>query len=335
LTKAGIRQILKINSIDSVSLTKPMTTQTSSPAVGLGIAFLGFAFYASHDAITKHLGAEYSVFQIIFFAMLFAFVPMSIMMLADRKTDNFRPAHPFLVLSRSALSIVALSCGFYAFTVLPLAEVYSLLFAAPLLITVFSIPILGEVVRLQRWAAVVVGLVGVLIVLRPGTTDLTLGHAAAVTSACASALASVVVRKIGSAERSAVLILYPMLLSMLVMGATLPGVYRPMELTDLMLMAGLGFLSVLAQLCIIAGYRAAPAAVIAPMQYSQILWATVFGFFFFQESPDFYVGVGSAVIIGSGIFVVWRESRSNVSVRSPVLRAFATRFAVAPNPPRK
>ncbi|WP_417685956.1 DMT family transporter [Roseibium sp.] len=312
-----------------------MTKPSSSPVLGLGIAFVGFAFYATHDAITKHLGANFSVFQIIFFAMLFAFVPMSVIMLADRKEDNFRPRHPWLVLARSGLSILALSCGFYAFTVLPLAEVYSLLFAAPLLITVFSIPILGEVVRLQRWAAVVVGLCGVLIVLRPGASELTLGHITALTSACASALASVIVRRIGSEERSAVLILYPMLLSMIAMGILLPGIYRPMSLSDLALMAGLGFLSVIAQFCIISGYRSAPAAVIAPMQYSQILWATVFGFFFFQESPDIYVGLGSAVIIGSGIFVVWRESRSNVSVRSPVLRAFAARFTVAPNPPRK
>jgi drug/metabolite transporter (DMT)-like permease len=312
-----------------------MTSQTNSPAIGLGTALLGFAIYATHDAITKHLGAQYSVFQIIFFAMLFAFIPMSVLMLADKKTGNFRPKHPWLVLARSGLSVLALSCGFYAFTVLPLAEVYSLLFAAPLLITVFSIPILGEVVRLQRWAAVIVGLLGVLIVLRPGTTELTLGHAAALTSACASSLASVVVRKIGGEERSAVLILYPMMLSMLLMGGALTEVYQPMELSDLSLMAGLGFLSVIAQLCIISGYRSAPAAVVAPMQYSQILWATFFGYMFFSESPDFYVGIGSAVIIASGIFVVWRESRSNVSIRSPVLRAFTARFAVAPNPPRK
>ncbi len=312
-----------------------MTTTPPSPVLGLGIAFLGFAFYATHDAITKHLGVEFSVFQIIFFAMLFAFVPMSILMLADRKEDNFRPRHPWLVLLRSGLSIVALSCGFYAFTVLPLAEVYSLLFAAPLLITVFSIPILGEVVRLQRWIAVIVGLCGVLIVLRPGASELTLGHITALTSACASALASVIVRRIGAEERSAVLILYPMLLSMVVTGSILPGVYKPMGLLELSMMAGLGFLSVIAQLCIIFGYRAAPAAVIAPMQYSQILWATVFGFFFFQERPDIFVGLGSTVIIGSGIFVVWRESRSNVSMRSPVLRAFTARFTVAPNPPRK
>ncbi|WP_417670842.1 DMT family transporter [Roseibium sp.] len=308
-----------------------MSSSSSSPILGLGTAFLGFAFYATHDALTKHLGGSYTVFQIIFFAMLFAFVPMAILMLADKQVGNFRPTHPWLVSLRSALTIVALSGGFYAFTVLPLAEVYSLLFAAPLLITVFSIPILGEVVRVQRWAAVIVGLVGVLIVLRPGTTELTFGHAAALMSACASALASVLVRKIGPDERSAVLILYPMLLSMIIMGALLPGIYVPVELTHLAMMAAIGFLSVAAQYSVISGYRSAPAAVIAPMQYSQILWATLFGYFFFDEIPDIYVGLGSGVIIASGLFLVWRESRASVSVRNPVSRTPTARFALAPS----
>lgn len=301
-----------------------------SPVIGLLTALGGFALYSTHDALTKYVGAGYSVFQIIFFAMLFAFVPMSIMMLADKQVRNFRPKKPGLVLLRSVTMIIGLSCAFYAFTALPLAEVYSLLFAAPLLITVFSIPILGEVVRGQRWAAVIVGLIGVLIVLRPGASEFTLGHAAGIISACCSAFSSVLVRKIGREERTAVMILFPMILAMIVMGMLLPSTYKPMELIDLALVACIGLFSVFAQFAVIAGYRRAPAAVIAPAQYSQIIWATIFGVLFFEESPDIYVGIGSAIIIGSGVFVVWRESRSNVSARYPVLRTLTTRLAIAP-----
>ncbi|SHM16905.1 DMT family transporter [Roseibium suaedae] len=305
-----------------------MSVSSPSPALGFGTAFLGFALYATHDAITKHLGADYSVFQIIFFAMLFAFVPTSLMVLGDKAIDNFRPRYPWLVLLRSCLSLTALSCAFYAFTHLPLAEVYSLLFATPLLITIFSIPLLGEVVRLQRWMAVIVGLIGVLIVLRPGTSELTLGHFAAMASSCASAMGNIVIRKIGSQERSAVLILYPMLLSLVVMGSLLPNIYVPVQLPDLGLMALLGFFSVTAQFCVILGYRAAPAAVIAPMQYSQIIWATIFGYFFFNETPDIFVGVGSSIIIASGLFIVWRESQADVSAQRPVLRMSFPKFGI-------
>ena len=89
---------------------------------GLAAALLAFALFSTHDAIIKELGGSYPVFQIIFFTMLFAFVPMSMMMLADKAVDNFRPRHPWLVLSRAGLAIIAMSCGFYAFTALPLAE---------------------------------------------------------------------------------------------------------------------------------------------------------------------------------------------------------------------
>lgn len=302
---------------------------------GFGFALLAFAIFSTHDAIIKTLGGSYSVFQIIFFSMLFAFVPMSIIMLADRAVDNFRPHHPWLVLLRSGLAIVAMSCAFYAFTTLPMAEVYALLFATPLLVTALSVPLLGETVRFQRWAAVIVGLIGVMIVLRPGVSDFTLGHAAALVAACASSMASILIRKIGGEERSAVLILYPMTASLIVMSLLMPSVYRPVSLPDLGLMASVGFLSVIAQLCVIFAYRAAPAAVVAPLQYSQMLWATFFGVFFFYETPDFYVALGSVVIISSGMFVVWRESRENVSMRRPVTRTANVRFDTGPSPSPK
>ncbi|MDN3718576.1 DMT family transporter [Roseibium salinum] len=88
----------------------------------------------------------------------------------------------------------------------------------------------------------------------------------------------------------------------------------------------------MAQFFTISAYRAAPAAVVAPLQYSQILWATLFGALFFAERPDFYVAVGSSIIIASGIFVVWRESRENVSNKTPVLKTANPRFDTGPQP---
>lgn len=302
-----------------------MSTQNTTLR-GLGYAFLGFAVFASHDALIKVLGGTYSVMQIIFFATLFSFVPMAVTILTDRSTGNFLPHHPWLVLLRSGLMVTGMSCAFYSFSVLPLAEVYSLLFSFPLIVTVLSIPILGEVVRAQRWAAVGVGLIGVLIVLRPGTTDITLGHLAALTAAFCSAFASVLVRKIGNEERSAVLILYPMLLAIVVMSIAQPAVYQPPSLLHLAMMALVGVFSVIAQHLIILAYRAAPAGVIAPSQYSQIIWATIFGMAFFGEKPDGWVAVGASIIIASGVFVVWRESRSNTtSANTPVLRVRSPR----------
>lgn len=307
-------------------------TDKDTPLRGLTFAAIGFGLFATHDAIIKALGETYSVFQIIFFGMLFAFVPMALLIMADKSQENFRPHHPWLVLARSGLTIIAMSGAFYAFVSLPLTEVYALLFTVPLLITALSVPLLGEVVRARRWAAVGVGLIGVIVVLRPGVSALTLGHISGLTAALAASLAAIVVRKIGGGERPAVLILYPMMLSLLAMGLTLPAVYQPVALPDLGLMAAVGLLSVIAQLCTIAGYRSAPAAVVAPMQYTQIVWATAYGALFFAERPDMYVALGSAIVIGSGVFVVWRESRENVSRRNPVLRTSNPRFDTGPSP---
>ncbi|KUJ78823.1 DMT family transporter [Ruegeria profundi] len=301
-----------------------MSTQNTTLR-GLGYAFLGFAVFASHDALIKVLGGTYSVMQIIFFATLFSFVPMAVTILTDRTTGNFLPHHPWLVMLRSGLMVTSMVCAFYAFSVLPLAEVYSLLFSFPLIVTVLSIPVLGEVVRGQRWAAVGVGMIGVLIVLRPGATEITLGHLAALTAAFCSASASVLVRKIGNEERSAVLILYPMLLAIAVMSLVQPAVYQPPSLLHLAMMALVGIFSVIAQHLIILAYRAAPAGVVAPSQYSQIIWATLFGMIFFSERPDSWVAVGASIIIASGVFVVWRESRANTSANTPVLRVRSPR----------
>lgn len=285
---------------------------------GAGMAMLAYGIFATHDAVIKSLGASYAVFQIIFFSVLFAFVPVMVMLLIDRAEANLRPHHPWLVLARTCTMMLSMVCAFYAFSVLPLAETYALLFATPLLITALSVPLLGETVRLRRWIAVFTGLIGVLVILRPGYTELNSGHVAALAAAMGSAFSGIIVRKIGSEERSAVLILYPMLANILVMALMLPWVYVPMPLTDFGLMASVGLLSTLAQLCVIGAFRAAPVALVAPFQYSQILWAVPFGFFLFGDVPDVWVAVGTSIIIASGLFVVWRENKAEVSNTAPV-----------------
>lgn len=291
----------------------------NSPANrGTLLALLAFGSFATHDALIKVLGGQYTVFQIIFFSVLFSFVPMTIALTADTTVANLRPRHPWLVAIRTAMMIIGMVSAFFAFTRLPLAQTYALLFATPLLITALSIPFLGEKVGLRRWLAVIIGLVGVVIVLRPGAIPLELGHVAALVAALASAVSSIIVRRAGPEERSAVLILYPMIANVAVMAVILPLVYVPMPLRDLALIATVGLLATTGQFLIVAAYKTAPAARVAPMQYSQILWAVPFGVLLFADFPDIWVGVGSAVIIASGLFIVWRENQDQVSQVKPM-----------------
>nr|MCU0854311.1 DMT family transporter [Paracoccaceae bacterium] len=186
--------------------------------------------------------------------------------------------------------------------------------------TVLSIPILGERVGLHRWGAVFVGLIGVLVVLRPGTSELSLGHAAALTASVGSSLIAVIIRKIGKDERSAVLLLYPMMANALVMGAILPFVYVPVEGIHFAMFAAMSVLGFSGGLLIIAAYKSADAAIVAPMQYSQLLWAAIFGYAFFAEFPDLWTWVGAGIIIASGLYIVLRESLRGETSKTPVLQ---------------
>lgn len=277
-------------------------------AKGALLALLSFALYATHDVIVKELGVNYTPFQIVFFSVLFSFPLATVMLIRDPQPGTLRAAHPWWTLTRTAAVVVTGLSAFYAFTVLPLAQTYAILFASPLLITILSIPILGEKVRLRRWMAVIVGLGGVLIVLRPGTTELSLGHLAAMVASVGSALASIIVRKVGSAERAEVLVLYPMLANFVIMGAAMPFVYVPMPVEHLALLLGMALLGFTASIVIILAYRAGEAVIVAPMQYSQILWAIFFGTLLFNETPDLVTLVGAGVIIASGIYIVLSSS---------------------------
>ena len=288
--------------------------------------------FSTHDVVIKFLGAGYSPFQILFFSVLFGFPYATLMLMTDHAEGTLLPSNPRWVLARTVAGVVTGASAFYAFSVLPLAQVYAFIFAAPLLITVLSIPILGEKVGVHRWAAVVLGLAGVLVVLRPGAEPLTLGHFAGLAAAAGSATVSVITRKVGRQERAAVLMLYPMVANFLLMGAILPFVYEPMPVEHLGLLAVMSALGFTAGLSIIAAYRLVDAAIVAPMQYSQIIWGAGFGLFLFAEVPDQYTGIGAGIIILAGLYVVIRESLGGRSENTPVLRT-RTRpgAATAPN----
>lgn len=286
---------------------------------GALLSLASFGVYATHDVIVKALGANYAPFQIIFFAGLLGFPLISIMLMSDRTDGTLIPNHPWWSAIRTVSAVLTGLSGFYAFSVLPMAQCYAIFFAMPLLITLLAIPLLGERIGLHRGLAVVIGLIGVLVVLRPGEVDLGLGHLAAITAAFFGALTSVIVRKVGNAERSIVLMLYPMVGNFVVMGLALPFVYVPMPVEHLGLLAAMAAMGLIGGLLSIYAYRVAPAVIVAPMQYSQILWAIFYGWLFFNEALDWNTALGSAVIIASGMYIVLREGTPAVSVNRPVL----------------
>lgn len=292
----------------------------SANARGALIALFAFAIFSTHDVIIKVLGGSYSPVQIVFFSVLFSFPLATFTLMRDAKPGTLLPRNPGWMALRTAAAVMTGVSAFYAFSALPLAQVYAILFASPLLITVLAIPILGEKVRLRRWLAVVVGLVGVLVVLRPGQTDLTLGHAAALTAALGGSVASIIVRRIGNEERAVVILIYPLVANFVIMGCAMAFVYEPMPIEHLGLIAVIAAMAWTASRLVISAYSAGEAAVIAPMQYSQIVWASLFGYIFFAETVDVWTASGAGIIIASGVYIVLREARGQSSETTPVLR---------------
>lgn len=306
----------------------------TSNAKGAVFALLSFGIFATHDVVVKFLGATYSPFQVIFFSTLFSFPLVTFMLMRDRTPGTLIPAHPWWTALRTGCAVINGLCAFYAFSVLPLAQTYAILFASPLVITLLSIPILGERVGWRRGLAVCVGLAGVMVVLRPGSSPLSSGHFAAMGCAIFGATSAIIVRKIGKDERPAVLLLYPMAANFILVGGLMISVYQPMPLPDLGGMALISVLGFIAGLCLISAYKAGEAAIVAPMQYSQIIWATAYGWFLFGETVDRFTVAGAGIIISSGIYIVARESARGTTSQTPVLRTrsrgYGSSFRISP-----
>ena len=283
------------------------------PLLAVLMSLTGLTAYAVHDALIKYLSQSFSVIQIIFFATLFTFPLISIWLVGSRTTPSLRPAHPFAVAFRSFSFVFTLMSAFYAFQVLPLAQVYALLFTTPLMVTALSGPMLGERASMAQWVAILVGFGGVLVVLQPTARTIEFGHIAALTAATLNAINAALVRKLGSTERSVILLLYPLIVSFFAMGLLLPGVYKPMALDEFGITAVVALLSLAGGSLTIHSFRRGKATIIAPMQYSQIIWGVIFGTLFFNETPADTTLIGIAIIIASGIFVVTRDGGTKVA----------------------
>ncbi|HBV55326.1 MAG TPA: EamA/RhaT family transporter [Rhodobacteraceae bacterium] len=282
--------------------------QTPSAVRGFAFGLGAFGLWAIHDVVIKSLGPVMPVWQMMFFLNLFWLPCIVVLLIIDTEPGSLRPVNPRLLMLRSVLSICVSLPIFFAFTQLKLAETYSILFSTPLWITALSMPLLGERVGPRRWAAVIVGFIGVLIVLRPGLSPIAIGHVSAMIGAFFAAVVFLIMRRLGRDERTGVLMLYPVLTNLLILPFFLIFLgFEPMTLPNLGATALMAFLGFAGTVCIITAYRYADAAMVAPSQYSQILWATGFGILLFGETPGWNVALGGLIIVGSGAYITWRE----------------------------
>ena len=288
---------------------------TPSNLKGALLGLLAMGLFACADITIKFLGGGYHPLQIIFFASLMTIPFLAGMAMADPAAASLRPVKPMPMAVRTASVVIGGMFGTYAFTALPLAQAYAIFFTMPILITLMSAVVLGEKIDLPRGLASVLGLVGVIVALDPGAATLQWGHAAALVGALFGAVNYVVIRMSGGVERSVVMLLYPIMAQMVVAALALPFVYLPMPMFDLGLTTMMAAVTFAGYLVVFAAYRRAPGIVVAPMQYSQIIWAAILGAILFDEVMTLRTAFGVALIILAGLVIVLRQDRAPLTAQ--------------------
>ena len=258
--------------------------------------------------LSKVLIERYPVGEIAGLSACFSLVPVTLMVARSGDWGSLRPRRPLMVALRAAQSAASTMLFYLAIRGLPLADAYALVFTGPLWVTALSVPLLGEKVGWRRWTAVAVGFAGVLVALRPGFGGFDPGQLAALTASFCFSLSLIVLRRLGHGESSPALIA-SLLAAVLVI--SIPGMltaFRPPDPADLALIALNGMLVGTAHIGLVLAFRQAPPSIIAPFQYSQMIWGVVFGLLVFGTSPDAASMIGAGIIIASGLYTLWREA---------------------------
>lgn len=280
----------------------------------LGITYrvLAMACMACLSALVKWTGSRgIPVFEIIFFRNAFAFLPLGLYIWRTTGFEVLATRRPLGHLMRSVVGLTGMVCGFSAVQHLPLTEATALQFASPLFMTALSALILAEPVGRHRWGAVIVGFVGVLIMARPAPGHFNLpGVTLGLLSALGAAGAMVAIRQIAGTERGPTIVFYFTLGGTVLglVGSLVFGWVRPDPVTlGFLVLAGL--IGGVGQLFLTEALRVAPVGVVAPFDYTQLVWAAGIGLLIWGELPRATTLVGAVIVAASGVYILHREMR--------------------------
>lgn len=307
----------------TVSQTKPQPPTpmglSDGAMRGITLKVLSVCIFVLMSSLLKATG-DVPAGQLVFFRSLFAIIPVLIYLGWQRQLAvGVRTGNLSGHILRGLIGVVSMGMGFYALTKLPLPESIALGYAAPILIVVFSALLLKEQVHFYRWSAVVTGLIGVAIILWPrltvfsGQTSIgqgeTIGALAALAAAIASAFAMLQVRKLVQTERAETIVLYFFISATIISLLSIPfgWIWPSPQQAVFLILAGIA--GGIAQILMTASYRHADMSVIAPFEYTSLLLGLLVGYFVFGDIPTLAMLIGAAIVIASGIFVIFREHR--------------------------
>lgn len=286
------------------------TLSPSAENTSLGILYIvaSFLMFTGIDTLSKVMGADgYHPVQITWGRLLIQLVLLLPFMVRMGGTRALITTHPVAQIVRGLVMLIAGVSFVSGLQYLSLATMTSINFVSPFLITILSIFILGERVGHHRWVAIAIGFTGALIVIRPGAESFHPASFFALTAALCWAIGVVVTRLVQDTDHAVTTLFYTVALGVVITSFFVNLFWQPLGLRGWMLLAGIGLFSTLGQLLMMAALRHASPSVIAPFTYTQLLWATLFGYIIFGDFPDSYTWLGSVVIIASGLYVWHRE----------------------------
>lgn len=286
-----------------------MSVSGSRDHIGKGILWMiitGF-FFVSLDATAKFLIQSYPSPQVTW--ARFFFHSLILIVWFNRRLPRVaRSTRPRVQLWRSFLMLLTNGSFFIGVASMPLATASTILFLSPIFITIFAIPILGEKVGPRRWLGVLIGFIGSLIVVRPDDSGISFGVFFLLLAALGNALYQIATRQIRGHDSDATSVFYTGILGAIVMSCVVPFIWvQPVIAWHWLAFAGLGVLGITGHLCLVRAFASAEASVVAPFAYSNLIWATGYGFILFQELPDHYTLLGAALIVASGLYIFYRE----------------------------
>ena len=275
--------------------------------LGVILAFLAYASFSIADALIKATGPAMSVFEIAFFTTSLSIIPAMLTKRGERWRDIYKLRHPWLVHLRCATAITSTAFVMYAFIHVPFADVYAIGFLTPIVVTLLGVFVLREHVAPHRWLLLIISFLGVVLVIRPGIRDLQLGHLAIFCSVFLGGITTIVLRHVAPRERRVSLVGLQVLYSALINGVLMIPFFVMPSLEQMTVFLGIGLLGGTGGLLLIAAAKRSPANLVAPVQYSQLIWAIAFGALFFQEYPDYVAVIGLVIVLAAGLANVMTE----------------------------
>ncbi len=300
----------------------PALPHKDNSILGMCAALGAFFLFAVMNVLAKKLSVHHHVAEIAFYRNAIAVMPMLVWIYAMKRHDILTiKSSPKAVVVRSILGTISLAATFGAFSLLPLADATAFLFTASLVIPVLGFFVLKERVGPYRWGAVLIGFVGVLIMLRPSGDVNMMGVGVALSAAMMHATLQTILRALGKTESPETVTFYFVFIGTFVSLIPMPLVFVMPTLAEVPYIIGLGLTGVMAQLLLSIAYKNAQVSTVTVFNYSGIVWATLFGWMFWNEWPDEAIFIGGSIVIASNVFIVYREHKlarlARAQVQSP------------------